>query len=55
MATKGKNEEISDESGAESLVGSDSASDSSDMELTESDGEDDIAIVSNLFIIIYNL
>ena len=54
MATKGKNEEISDESGSESL-GSDSASDSSDMELTESDGEDDIAIVSNLFIIIYNL
>lgn len=43
MATKGKNEELSDESGSESL-GSDSASDSSDMELTESDGEDDIAI-----------
>ena len=49
MATKGKNEEISDESRAESLVGSDSASDSSDMELTESDGEDDIAIVNSAF------
>ena len=55
MATKGKNEELSDESGSESLV-SDSEEDSaSDMELTESDGEDDIAIVSDLFIIIYNL
>ena len=56
MATKSKNEEVSDESGAESLLVSDSEDSASDMDLTESDdGEDDIVVVSNLFIIIYNL
>ena len=47
--------ELRDESEAESS-GSDSEEDSaSDMELTESDGEDEVAIVSNLFIIIFNV
>ena len=47
--------ELRDESEAESS-GSDSEEDSaSDMELTESDGEDEVAIVSNLFIIIFIL